>query len=248
MMKLPKARTENILEQNLEKETLIYDLNINKAFNLNETLSVVYKACGQNLTFDDLRRESKFTDDFIFLALDELKRNNLLAESFDSPLANTNRREVIKKVGLTTMFALPLIAGLIAPRAANAASNAGGIGGGFELFGACDSNGVCYNTPDSRNLSCVGSKCCLVTPVGTGSLMPGDAISIPQTCTSDPGATVSCSDLSESQGYCCSGNVSGSCVAETEYPKDANGDIAACYYADGSYGLGYITTCNCYCA
>lgn len=37
MKKLPKARTENLLEQNLEKETLIYDLTIDKAFNLSET-------------------------------------------------------------------------------------------------------------------------------------------------------------------------------------------------------------------
>lgn len=121
-MKLPKARTENLLEQNLEKETLIYDLNIDKAFNLNETLTVVYKACGQNATFEELKRESKFTDDFIYLALDELERNNLLAETFQSPFANTNRREVIKKVGLATMLALPLIAGLVAPKAVNAAS------------------------------------------------------------------------------------------------------------------------------
>jgi hypothetical protein len=40
-MKLPKARTENLLEQNLENETLIYDLTIDKAFNLNGTLSLV---------------------------------------------------------------------------------------------------------------------------------------------------------------------------------------------------------------
>ena len=121
-MKLPKARTENILEQNLENETLIYDLTIDKAFNLNETLSVVYKACGQNLTFDELKRKHKFTDDFIFLALDELKRNKLLVGEYVSPFVNTSRREAIKKVGLATMFALPLMTGLVAPQASRAAS------------------------------------------------------------------------------------------------------------------------------
>ena len=81
-MKLPKARTENLLEQNLEKETLIYDLVIDKAFNLNETSTIIYKACGQNMTFDELKQKTKFSDDFIYLALDELKRNKLPAKSF----------------------------------------------------------------------------------------------------------------------------------------------------------------------
>lgn len=124
-MKLPRTRTENLLERNLKDETLIYDLLIDKAFNLNETLSVVYKACGQSLTFDEIKRRYKYTDDFIYLALDELKANNLLAEDYISPFADTTRREAIKKVGMATMFALPLITGLVAPKAINAASNQG---------------------------------------------------------------------------------------------------------------------------
>ena len=99
MKNLPKARTENLLEQNLEKETLFYDRTVDKAFNLNQTLTIIYKACGQNQTFGELKRRHKFTDDFIYLALDELKRSNLLAGEHVSPFVNANRREVIKKVG-----------------------------------------------------------------------------------------------------------------------------------------------------
>lgn len=54
-MKLPRARTEDLLEQNLKNETSVYDLLTDKAFDLNETLSVVYRACGENLTFDNLK-------------------------------------------------------------------------------------------------------------------------------------------------------------------------------------------------
>jgi hypothetical protein len=142
-MKLPKARTRNLLEQNLKYETMIYDLTTNKAFHLNETLSAVYQACGQNQTFDELKRESKFTDDFIHLALDELKRNNLLADEYDSPFKSTSRREVIKKVGLATMFTLPLITALSAPIAARAASGSSQCqtnvcyASGFALCNAC---------------------------------------------------------------------------------------------------------------
>lgn len=163
-MKLPKARTENLLEQNLKNETLIYDLVTDKAFNLNETSSAVYKACGQNKTFADLKRESKFTDDFIFLALDELKRNNLLAESFDSPFANTSRREVIKKVGLASMFALPLIAGLVAPRAVNAAS---GGSGGSSTAGNYDQACLSREVPVAGTVTyCNGDLTCGTTSRG----------------------------------------------------------------------------------
>lgn len=132
MTKLPKVRTENILEQNLKNETLIYDLRNNKAFNLNAVSTIIYKACDGETTIDELKRKHTFTDHLIYLTLDELKRNDLLDdENYLSPLAGMNRREAIRKAGLTSLTALPLIAGLGAPSAVRAAS------------GGCQTN-VCY--------------------------------------------------------------------------------------------------------
>lgn len=122
-MKLPKARTENIVEQNLGREILIYDLLTNKAFNLNETSGVIYKNCDGVTSFEEMRRKYKYTDDFIYFALDELKRNDLLTRDYESPVANVNRREVIRKVGMATMFALPVINGFTAPQAVQASSS-----------------------------------------------------------------------------------------------------------------------------
>ena len=122
MNRLPKARTENLVEQNLGRETLIYDLMLHKAFNLNETSSVVYKACDGQTTFEDLKKQHKFSDDFIYLALDELRRNKLLNGAYNSPFAKTSRREIIKRIGLTSIAALPLIVGLTAPQAVHAQS------------------------------------------------------------------------------------------------------------------------------
>lgn len=115
MKNLPQARTENLVEQNLGKEVLIYDLLKHKAFNLNETLAVVYKACDGQTCFAELKHHYKFTDEFIYLALDELKRSELLADddARQSLFNGTSRREVIKKVGLATLLTLPLIAGLV---------------------------------------------------------------------------------------------------------------------------------------
>ncbi len=175
-MKLPQARTKDIIEQDHNKETLIYDLTINKAFNLNETSTIVYKACGENATFDDLKQKHKFTDDFILLALDELKRNNLLAEDYISPFESTSRRELIKKVGLTTMFALPIITGLVAPKAINAASgqagNQSGIGAGCQNQSHCQVGG-CIQTAGGQDACCYGGSGIIVLPGNTYSVGEG---------------------------------------------------------------------------
>ena len=126
MNKLPKARNENIIMQNLENEVLIYDTITDNAYCLNETCGAVFNACDGKQSFDDLKRNYRFTDDLIFLALDELKNKNLLADdkSYQSPFAGMSRREAVRRVGLGTMIALPVVAAMIAPNAANAASAA----------------------------------------------------------------------------------------------------------------------------
>ena len=121
-MKLPKNRTSGILEREADSELLIYDLQIDKAYNLNETSKIVYKACSRAATFDELKQRYQFDDDLIYLTLDELKQRNLIEDDYVSPFAGINRREVIRKVGLATMIALPTISSLIAPPAANAVS------------------------------------------------------------------------------------------------------------------------------
>lgn len=124
MNKLPKSRNENILVQNLDNEILIYDLITNKAFCLNETSSKIYQHCDGKTSFDDLRRKYNFTDDIIFLALDGLKLETLLDDNskYISPFADLSRREVIRKVGLGTMIALPIVSSIVAPSAVMAAS------------------------------------------------------------------------------------------------------------------------------
>lgn len=183
-MNLPKTRTDNLLEQNLDKETLIYDLTADKAFNLNETSTIVYRACSQNLTFKELKRESKFTDELIYLALDELKRNHLITDvNYVSPFTGMNRREVIKKVGLASMVALPIITGLITPTAANAASNC----------------------PDPFSVSGIPNGC----PAGGGISDPQSCGG-----QSDASRTDTCNAFTVIRSRCASGNVryAGDCT------------------------------------
>lgn len=138
MTYLPLARITDLVVQNLETEVLIYDLKINKAFNLNETLRIIYEACDGKTTFTELKAKHNLTEDLIFLALDELDRENLLAQNqpYQSPLAGLSRREVIRKIGFASMIALPIISSVVAPSPAHAASGAG-------LFAACTGPSDC---------------------------------------------------------------------------------------------------------
>ena len=124
MKLLPVARTEDIVIKQLDNEILIYDLKNNKAYCLNETSSIIFHACGKNTSFEELKRKHKFTEDIIFLALDELRGKDLLEENerYDSPFAGMSRREVIRKVGFASAAALPVILSLVAPAAVMAQS------------------------------------------------------------------------------------------------------------------------------
>ena len=248
MKNLPKARTENLVEQEIGKEVMLYDLLLDKAFNLNETLTIIYKACNGVTAFEDLKKRHKFTDDFIFLALDELKRENLLIGNYQSPFAATNRRQVIKKVGLATMFALPIITGLIAPTALHAASGANAPPRGVTLGGPCNANGTCFADGNGGQLTCVEGKCCRNYFGTIGSRLAGESFTI-KTC--ERAATVPCQQT-EAARMCCSNEVSGTCTmpgyVEGQPPVDEDGNWVLCYFEDGSATYdGYPGTCNCTC-
>lgn len=168
MKKLPLARNANIVVQGLGKEVLVYDLSSHKAYNLNETAAVIYQACDGQTTFEDLKRRHKFTDGLIYLALDGLRDDHLLETnaSFASPFAGVSRRDAIKKVGMASLIALPLISSLTAPRAAQAASSLTDLvcatPGGQVCAVQTDCNVYCQTT---FNSSCTCDlNCCVECP------------------------------------------------------------------------------------
>jgi len=124
MKALPFARNKGVVVQDLDEEILVYDLLTNKAYCLNQTASRVYRACEAKSSFAGLKRKHNFTDDVVFLALDELKRANLVDEDgrYLSPFAGLSRREAIRRVGVASMIALPVISSLVAPSPAHAQS------------------------------------------------------------------------------------------------------------------------------
>lgn len=135
-MNKPKTRNENIVIQEMNNEILIYDLKDNKAFCLNETSAMIYQLCDGTKTIADIsslmsqKLKTLVNEDLVPLALDELKRDGLLehAEGFDNYCAGFSRREMVRRAGLASMVALPLVLSIIAPHAVQSASTCLGLG------------------------------------------------------------------------------------------------------------------------
>ncbi len=83
----PKSRIENIVVQEFAKEILIYDLKTNKAFCLNETSAMIYQLCDGKRSVAEISQiltkklNQPMTEDLIWLALDNFKKDNLLEEN-----------------------------------------------------------------------------------------------------------------------------------------------------------------------
>ena len=118
----PKARSENLVIQTLPGETLVYDLTSHEAHCLNETAAFVWDKCKGDISIDEIARsvETRFGHtadaDYVRLAVKQLDDKNLLIESGLGGLAMPSRREAIKKIGLVSAIAIPIVASMVAPR------------------------------------------------------------------------------------------------------------------------------------
>lgn len=205
-IKLPLARTKDVVVQDLKTEVLVYDLKTNQAFCLNDTSAKVFNACDGLTTFDELKSRYKFSADLIHLALDELSRNNLIESDYESPLAGISRREAIRQVGLASLVSLPVISALIAPQASHAASPS--APGSRSLRQACNTSTECAsgaphctNTPlnSGQRICCVGSVSYYDTGEVVNSCSGGSCSSANFACQANAGI------------FCCSGSATASC-------------------------------------
>jgi hypothetical protein len=125
----PRARKEGLVVQTLPDETLVYDLERDVAHCLNRSAALVWERCDGQSTTKQIARavsvEIDLTIDerFIWLALDQLKQKKLLAEIPDRPstIDGMNRRTALRALGISAV-ALPVVASILAPTPAQAAS------------------------------------------------------------------------------------------------------------------------------
>lgn len=155
----PRARKTRLIIKDLPDETLVYDLESDKAHCLNQTAAHIWKNCDGNRTVTELtallaaETNSAVPNEVVWLALEQLKKFDLLEETPELPpqFAGMNRRDLVRRVGLGAL-ALPLILSITSPTAAQA-----GSAGGFRH--CCNSPGDC-NPP----FTCVQDPVGCITP------------------------------------------------------------------------------------
>ncbi len=163
---LPLARNKAILLQEIDGELLIYDLDTDKAYNLNKTAALVWQLCDGTKSVAQISIEmskllrKQVSTELVELALDSLKKDGLL-EDVDGInfLDGLSRREAIRKVGFASIVALPIVSSLVAPKAVAAQScSANNIS--CTLNSDCCS-GQCYS-------AVAGTVCCNNQVTGPG--------------------------------------------------------------------------------
>jgi hypothetical protein len=158
---LPQARKDSLIIKEVNDETLVYDLNNDKAHCLNLTAAVVWKNCDGKNTVGDLHKlmeknaGSPVPEEVVWLALDQLQQFQLLTTPIKQPnhLSSLSRRQMIRLVG-TAAIAAPVIFSIVAPRSAEAQSllPAGACcnSPGQCLSNNCTQNPVCADTPSTK--------------------------------------------------------------------------------------------------
>ena len=193
-MNTPKTRNENIVVQEMDNEILIYDLKENKAFCLNETSAMIWQLCDGKHSIAEMslslskKLNQPMTDDLIWLALDNFKKDNLLEDSqkFEIDFNGLTRRQVVKKIGFSSLIVLPVIASLVAPAAAATASL-------LPNTAACNFNPAACQSNNCVPNAIGGTTCCAA---GTGSpsgVNPGNSTCTPVgNCLTNYNATRCC--------------------------------------------------------
>lgn len=174
----PLSRRSDLVTQETGNEILIYDLNTNKAFNLNQTSAMIWQLCDGNRTISEIARnlsgklDTNITEDFVRLALDQLGKDNLLENSseFIFSAENINRRDIIRKIGFSTLVALPIVSSLIAPMAINAGSACVVVP--TNTPGRLNPNSQCGPPaqPTRSSSNCASCCCRLSTPTNTQAI------------------------------------------------------------------------------
>lgn len=164
MTTMPRRRTDNLVVQEMEDETLVYDLDKHKAHCLNGTAATVWRSCDGASSVGDvaakLHAETGLPADekIVLMAIRSLEKARLLDGSASVPpaLLNAGRREALKRIGIVGGAAamLPLVTSILAPTAALAITCVPAGGACMDSSeccgGLCEGNVCVGNDPPPR--------------------------------------------------------------------------------------------------
>jgi len=128
--KLPLARSERLVVKELAEETLVYDLDRDKAHCLNQTAKQIWHLCDGRNSAGDIANAlaasagAPVAEAVVEHGLRQLAEAQLIerGSSSSSDAGRMSRRELMRRAGLAAVIALPVVTSIIAPTPAEASS------------------------------------------------------------------------------------------------------------------------------
>ncbi len=167
LLQKPVARSGGLLVEELDGETLIYDVKSHDAHCLNESALLVWEACDGTVTVEGLvqlldTRGFPEAESLVWMTLERLSRSGLFEDEIAMPEQGVrySRKEAMRMMGRAAGLALaaPLVTSIVAPLAAQA--------------GSCIDRNACRRL---RAPNCTGlpicnrrNRCCVVDTGGGG--------------------------------------------------------------------------------
>jgi hypothetical protein len=118
----PIARQRGLVMLEMPDDLLVYDIDANQGHCLNRSAAIVWNLCDGSNSVTDMVREfetasgGKVTEDFVWLAIDQLIESKLIDGTTVGRFATTqSRRQALRSIGLASMTALPVISSLVMP-------------------------------------------------------------------------------------------------------------------------------------
>lgn len=145
-------RKDGLTISALEGEILVYDHETRRASCLNSFAAEVLELCDGRRSAASIARDlpsGEIDERMVWLALADLQKARLLEDgSADVPgeYSGTSRRDLLKKIGLGTAIAVPVVTGLSAPALAQVAT-CGGVGT------------PCSTGSQGKSICCPGLQC-----------------------------------------------------------------------------------------
>ncbi len=125
---VPATRKDDLTISMLDDEVLVYDPETRRASCLNSFAAGVLALCDGQSSASDIMRELPFKDvdeRMVWLALADLQKAQLLQDRISIPFnadGRTNRRDLLKRIGIGSAVAVPIVAGIALPTVAQAAT------------------------------------------------------------------------------------------------------------------------------
>lgn len=193
----PLARTADLVTKEVADEVLVYDLRNHKAHCLNRTAATVWKYCDGQTTVIELAVRLKndlnlaLDHATIWQALDRLNKADLLEESVTSLAGSTRlgRRDAVRKLGLGSAIAIPIVMSIVAPPAQAACT----------LTSSNDPGSSCTGTPGSGSSGDVNCTVCATLCCAAPGPNPGPSTG---TCVTK-GGTATWPGTGSSNAYRC---------------------------------------------